>query len=93
MCQHVKVRYSCGHTRYCVLCWCSRYTDLQKCCPLKVSRWENLTSERCGCCKDTNSLSRRRRLCCQTSMPSPSSIVKRRVFNSLLAKPKTKLAS
>ncbi|KAM3413994.1 hypothetical protein BST61_g10658 [Cercospora zeina] len=59
MCQHVRVKYACGHIRYCVLCWCSRYTDLQKCCPLQVRRHETLSVQRCGYCRDTNSLTRR----------------------------------
>ncbi|EME42342.1 hypothetical protein DOTSEDRAFT_134376 [Dothistroma septosporum NZE10] len=50
MCEHVRVLYKCGHLRFCVLCWCkcSKYTELQKCCPLKIQRYENLTRERCG---------------------------------------------
>ncbi|EMF12666.1 uncharacterized protein SEPMUDRAFT_65937 [Sphaerulina musiva SO2202] len=48
MCKHVRVKYACGHIRYCVMCWCSKYTDLQKCCPLKVRRHETLSFQVCG---------------------------------------------
>ncbi|CZT14292.1 uncharacterized protein RCC_00268 [Ramularia collo-cygni] len=74
MCQHVKVRYQCGHLRFCVLCWCSKYTDQQKKCPLKIYRRESL-GERCGCCKDTSSLTNRKRYTL-SSMPSPHGIPK-----------------
>lgn len=53
MCDYTQVEYACGHLRYTVKAWCTKYQETQKRCPANVIAIEYRLDEKCGDCRDT----------------------------------------
>ncbi|KAF2400953.1 hypothetical protein EJ06DRAFT_476391 [Trichodelitschia bisporula] len=54
MCDYTQVEYACGHLRYTVKAWCTRYQETHRRCPANVIAIEHRLDEKCGDCRDTS---------------------------------------
>ncbi|KAH8790876.1 hypothetical protein F5882DRAFT_324239 [Hyaloscypha sp. PMI_1271] len=51
MCDYTQVEFRCGHVRYTVRAWCTKYETTHKRCPPSVVAIEFRLDERCGDCR------------------------------------------
>ncbi|KAH8772320.1 hypothetical protein BGZ57DRAFT_824618 [Hyaloscypha finlandica] len=55
MCDYTQVEFRCGHVRYTVRAWCTKYETTHKRCPPSVVaiefRYKHRLDERCGDCR------------------------------------------
>ncbi|WPH00361.1 Hypothetical protein R9X50_00318800 [Acrodontium crateriforme] len=55
MCEYSQVEYACGHLRFIVRCWCTKYQETQKRCRPNIVAVEYRFHENCSDCKVSSS--------------------------------------